>query len=667
MTCSISIGVFVFLSFISVEQSKSQTSNFDNIDKLLQAVHSDTDKITTYLTYGKRFERSNPDTAWFYYEKAHQLALKNSDKRNLSRYISHALILLNDKGKFVQALGLAKQMVTIGHHLNDTTILVKGYNDAANDFEYLGALQEATKYYIIALKFTKKLNNHRMNQRLSNNIASVFIELKDYEQANIYADKSLKMSEINGDSAAIGSSLINLGLSEIHLKRYEQAHRHFDRAIDIGRHIHDATLIADARIDKGVLYTNQQNIRSARQEYSKVRTMAEQLKMPYYELYALFSLAVMDQQDHNYPQAEKNARQAIIIGERLGTADELREMYDTLSVVLEKMGNWKGALTYRKKFEILNDSTMSSRVRTNINRMQIQYKAVQKDEKIAEQRLQLIQNKATINRVNILLIITVSGFIILLFFIIIGYRFYRQRQRLQEQTFLNFQKEQEVLHLKDIMIGKEDERRRISSEIHDDIGSALTTIMYLCNNLKQNGKKEHDATISKISDTAGTVVDKMNEIIWSMNKHYDTLEDLITYIRHNSVELLEINGLDHHFCLPDVIPPKKISGEKRRNVYLVVKEALHNIIKHAKATEVNIEIRIDNKDPLTNDLFIAIHDNGIGLDRNHLSKFGNGLANMKNRMETIGGKFLINCDSGTMVCISLPIDHIRSDTCTNHV
>lgn len=607
-------------------------------------------KISQFLNYGKKFEKTNPDTAWVYYEKARKLAVKHDDQRDLSHYIAHALVLLNDEGKYGEGLAQGKKMVSIGYALHDTTILVKGYNDIANDYEYLGSLQDASVNYMTALRLADLLGNQRMQQRLNNNIASVFIELKDYRQANIYAGKSYQMAKAEKDTAEMGSSLINLGVTEIHLDNYELALKYFDQTIGISGIVRDPTLAGDARINKGDIYTREHKFQLARNEYNQVRQMATKYNLPDYNLYALFYLGVVDQQEHNYRGAVDYARKAIAIGRRIGATYELRDMYDTLSSVLQKMGNLKEALTYRKKFEILNDSIMSARVKTNINRLQIQYRAAQKDKEIAEQNLQLERSHATLARNKILLIVSGVGILVLLVFIILGYRYYKQQQNLQKQKILKYQREQEVIRLKALMRGKEEERRRIAAEMHDDIGSALTTIMYLSNNLKGTVEKAGQKSINKIGETAVSVVDKMNEIIWSMNKDYDTLEDLVTYIRHNAVELLEDNGICYQFTIPGQIPGISISGEKRRNIYLVVKEALHNIIKHANATKVNLEFIFGDE------LGIRICDNGKGIPKDGTRIFGNGLKNMKTRTEIMGGRCSISCNQGTEVHVEIPLN-----------
>jgi signal transduction histidine kinase len=93
-----------------------------------------------------------------------------------------------------------------------------------------------------------------------------------------------------------------------------------------------------------------------------------------------------------------------------------------------------------------------------------------------------------------------------------------------------------------------------------------------------------------------------------------------------------------------------MSGEKRRNIFLSVKEALNNIMKHAQASKVRVNI-----DTAGDKLLIVITDNGIGMDVEKLRRFGNGLNNMKRRMQSIHGDFKIECNQGTILYFELPI------------
>jgi signal transduction histidine kinase len=141
----------------------------------------------------------------------------------------------------------------------------------------------------------------------------------------------------------------------------------------------------------------------------------------------------------------------------------------------------------------------------------------------------------------------------------------------------------------------------------------------------------------------------MDTIIWTMKSSNDTLESLIAYIRAYAKEYFDSTNIS---CKVQVhpLPQVQISGEKRRNIFLGIKEALNNVIKHARATEVRIDV-----EAIEHMLTIEIADNGIGLDPDKLRKFGNGLNNMKRRMESIDGTWEIRSGQGTKVIFRLPV------------
>jgi signal transduction histidine kinase len=141
----------------------------------------------------------------------------------------------------------------------------------------------------------------------------------------------------------------------------------------------------------------------------------------------------------------------------------------------------------------------------------------------------------------------------------------------------------------------------------------------------------------------------MNAIIWSMNSGNDTLDNLVSYIRSYAIEYFEGTQVDCRVVTPDNIPATEVIGDKRRNIFLCVKETLNNALKHSQATLVNIEFGIGNE------LVIRIHDNGVGIDMQKLRQFGNGLKNIRRRMESIGGTYTIENNKGTLTVLTLPV------------
>ena len=136
-------------------------------------------------------------------------------------------------------------------------------------------------------------------------------------------------------------------------------------------------------------------------------------------------------------------------------------------------------------------------------------------------------------------------------------------------------------------------------------------------------------------------MEEMNQIIWALNPKNDSLEGLVTYVRRFAFEFLEPTPVVCIFDLPEEMPDRALSVEVRRNVYLVTREAIHNVLKHAGATTVRISLFM-NEDGFR----ILIKDDGHGFEPDKMEFPGNGLINMKKRMDDIGGEFLIRSKVG---------------------
>ncbi|MEP6711709.1 MAG: two-component regulator propeller domain-containing protein [Ferruginibacter sp.] len=211
---------------------------------------------------------------------------------------------------------------------------------------------------------------------------------------------------------------------------------------------------------------------------------------------------------------------------------------------------------------------------------------------------------------------------------------------------IKLEKQKNILEKQQIV---EKERTRIAADIHDDLGAGLSTIRFLSEKVKRNsfGAVTKDDA-EKIVINSNELVQKMNELIWAMNEKNDTLEDLVFYTRSYAAEYLEENNLAHHIYLPETIRVIIISGELRRNVFLTVKESLHNIVKHAGAKNVSIQISTGKN------LFINIKDDGVGFDADN-NKAGNGLKNMQKRMQSINGRLTVSGNDGVEVKIDVPL------------
>jgi signal transduction histidine kinase len=197
----------------------------------------------------------------------------------------------------------------------------------------------------------------------------------------------------------------------------------------------------------------------------------------------------------------------------------------------------------------------------------------------------------------------------------------------------------------------EKERTRIATDMHDDLGAGLSRIRFLSQSIlnKKLGDETVSAELKKITSFSDEMSEKMGEIVWALNERNDTLADLVAYTRSYAMEYLANHNIECEANTPLHLPGTFITGEMRRDIFLSVKECLHNIVKHASATKVCFSMELKEM------MKIVIHDNGKGIDWNDQRAFSNGIQNIKKRMKEIDGEVVFLNDQGTKVSMTIPI------------
>ena len=213
---------------------------------------------------------------------------------------------------------------------------------------------------------------------------------------------------------------------------------------------------------------------------------------------------------------------------------------------------------------------------------------------------------------------------------------YYQR-KLQKQKII-FEREQAI----------QQERTRIAMEMHDDLGSGLTAIRYLAGGLVSNSLPSIKEKAAKIETSAKQLVDNMNDIIWTIKSDNNSLADILGYIRKQAADMLENVGIDYQFDFPKDPGNFILTNDQKRNLLLISKEAVHNVIKHSQATMVRVTARQNEKY-----LHLGFSDNGKGMDHGDTFHSGNGLKNMRQRTAQINGNIEIINDRGTTVMVTI--------------
>lgn len=269
--------------------------------------------------------------------------------------------------------------------------------------------------------------------------------------------------------------------------------------------------------------------------------------------------------------------------------------------------------------------------------------------KVIQEKL-LLERELEIEKKDNAILLLISLFVCVAALAITLVVWYNRKNVLQKKKIEFLEKQKEWEREKSQMEAQLEERNRISRELHDDLGASLTSIA-LASDLLRNNKGDKETAIDIISSTSTSSIDALNEIVWSLNSRNDSLMGLVAYIRKFASSFLGKAGmvLDIIEELPETDLP--VSSSVRRSLYLTAKECLNNIVKHSDAT--NVQIVFSYSQPLFS---MQIQDNGKGIDEKSFQLFaGNGLYNMKNNIENIGGNIKWTNANGTLVEISIAL------------
>lgn len=252
----------------------------------------------------------------------------------------------------------------------------------------------------------------------------------------------------------------------------------------------------------------------------------------------------------------------------------------------------------------------------------------------------------------------IIGFLILGTFVIFIISFillYKKRQnalliaqQLKETELENVVLKKEMETLKAI----QDERGRIGGDLHDDLGPRLSAIRMELEFLQKTFDTEADKIkVAKVVEQSGQLSGIVREIVWSLNSQYDTLDSFANYLKVYASNFLSRSPIELQTEFQENLPETEMSSSVRRSLFLAIKEALNNAVRHSEASALLLKLSMNAQQLLE----VSIIDNGRGVVQQN--EFGNGLYNMKNRLDKMSGKFSIGnaASGGTQVDFSLKL------------
>jgi signal transduction histidine kinase len=631
---------------------KAQNSRADSLKNLLRHAGQDTSRVNQYYAYGELFETDKPDSALYYYGLARTLAAELKYVRGQAAYASHAITILNTQGKFREALELTREALGLYEKLGSRYELCIALINVGSEWHYLSDFQQAADYYLKALALADEGRIKKHQRVINNNLASIFINLKDYKKGEAYAEKSLQYARELKNDYAISSSMYNIATAALYLEQYDKALALYQEIESIGLRTNDFIVILDGRLGMADVYNAMLSASRAERHYQAVVTLAQQKDAPEYEMYAYMGLSDLYLKVNRLKDAREPVRAGIVLAQKLGSNYELKDLYLRASALEEKNKNYAGALDYRKKFEVLNDTIIGEKSRAHIHLLEARFESEKKEATILQlesdkeiQKL-MIRQKENVNYVLAGLALLVMVISILLF------RNYRQKQILQQQRILELEREKKLAATEAVLKGEEQERTRLAQDLHDGLGGMLSGIKYALNSMKENlvMTSDNQLAFERSIDMLDTSIKEMRRVAHNMMPEslirfgmdialrdfcLDITKSQALKVRYQSIGLAETE-LDQTLAV---------------TVYRIAQELINNTMKHASATHALVQVtKTDNI------LSLTVEDNGKGFDTNATKSNGIGWTNIRNRVDFLKGTLDVSSTGeGTSVHIEFNV------------
>lgn len=486
------------------------------------------------------------------------------------------------------------------------------------------------KYFLKYLNKATELNSIKDIGTAYGNIATCNREMEDYNQAFEYAKKAVIVLENTPykNSLAAAYAIYAGYYQSSSNANYDSAYHYKKLVNTIFTEVKNTSKEVGSTIDLVAFFQSYRQMDSSLVYLNKIEDRVMEMENPENIMlfYAFKGLALFSKGNNN------ESLRLLTLARQMAEQTEDREDDSNtakyLSMVLAASNKPIDALNYLDSaFDAYSDDINTEKVRL-LTQAQMNFEFQNERTIVAEEnkRQRLIRNFSI-----------AGGLFMLLFAMFIFYR-YRERHKTTlllaeknqaiEKAYTDLQNTQQDLVETEKQREAQSIRVRIARDIHDEIGSGLTKITLLSDVAKKKSQQAEVAdSLSKITSYSKGVSSSLSEIVWAINPGHDNVASLISYLKSTAGSLLEDSGVNSRLDFPDLEISMTIHPEIKRNIYLVMKEAINNSLKYSRAK--NISVTFEIKD---NAFKLEVADDGIGFETSSANATGNGLFNMQQRM-----------------------------------
>ncbi|WP_421824824.1 tetratricopeptide repeat-containing sensor histidine kinase [Flagellimonas oceanensis] len=482
---------------------------------------------------------------------------------------------------------------------------------------------------------------------LYNSLANLYLKIDDYENALKNYDEAYNLA--TKDERALPNTAIilsNKGELLYKMKRYEEA---LQTAYDAKKMKIEAKLperfVAVSNYHIGRALYQLDSVGSALNYFNKALTTSRDKQYAHGEMLALAERGLLYLEQGNLEKALTDCRRSLKFAEAMDEIETKIEACDCLYKTESKLGNYEASLRNFEMYTQLKDSLFNEKNVRKITQLGMQYEF---DKREAEQELLIAkknrQQKLMLWGVGVLVVFGLLASIFLRKRLIYQKTITAQRQAIQEQEIVKLRQQNRITTMNSMIEGQEKERARIAKDLHDGLGSLLSSV------------KSHYIAVTENHSTNKETVDKTEQLIdYACNEVRRISHNMVPHtlavsgLRDGIKDLADRLTIDNYEVTLEINKLPKLDATKEAMVYRLVQEIVSNIKKHAKAKSIFIQLYAHNEQ-----VFLTVEDDGVGFNpQQSKNKEGLGLKNIESRVAYLNGEIDWDSEEGRGTTINI--------------
>jgi two-component system sensor histidine kinase UhpB len=610
------------------------------VDSLLNRVRlnrKDTTHIQALLRLSVLAEETNFARARQYLKDAVSL----SDQPGLQKLRVEALHSITKLYRHAHihdtAIFYANQARKLAVQLGDANVEAEINIDAGNVYLNSSNYLEALSQFIAAARIFDSLKTNPKGQMMAYaNIGNIQTQLNNNEKALDYLNRGLSIAKTINFENGIAYCYKAKGRVFRKDEKIDSAIVAYEQALNLYRALDNQWQISEVHHSLGNIYFDQKDYSKSINTYEKSLTIARRIQHQPQMAYCYTALGDTWMVLKNNKKAAAYLDSTLLISK--GTLPYLEmDSYQRLAQIAEEEGQYKRSLVLFQHFVLLRDSLNTVENRSAAEEIEAKYQNTAKQNQIELLEKDKALQLALLNRqqANILIVIILLISVVIISIILVNrYRVLNRTRRLVEMERM---------------------RNTIARDLHDDIGSTLSSINIMSQlALQENARHEQGDTsthLKKIANHSARMMENMSDIVWSINPRNDSLEQVVIKMKEFAAEILEPKNMEYVFNIENNIQVVKLDAEKRKNIFLIFKEAVNNAAKYSEGSNLTISLFTKH-----NALHLLVEDNGKGFEPVGVTQ-GNGLRNMESRAHSMNGKMMqaSRPGSGTTIQLEVPL------------